>query len=518
MTKNRTDIMSIGASLVRNAKFFGNKVAVIDSDRNTKLTYKQFNSRVNKLANSMMQLGIKKGERVAALFQNSPQMLETFWACQKAGMIWIGINVRFSPQEIINIIDDARAVMLLYDDSFAEVIESIKSKIKSVKHYACDSEDIESDVNRYEDLILDGSESEPDIVVGDDDISSFVYTGGTTGKSKGAILTHHVQWAAMSNILAFNFDVNDILLASAPMFHIAGMGDTAVPAMMLGMTLVVTRNGDIKNLLSLVKKEKCNVVFFVPTQAHYIAKVSDFEDYLGTVRIWLTASAPFPVHLYKIFKDKLPNADIRNWYGSTEAISISVLRGEDSARLPSVGKPVPGALVKIVDEHDGVTEKKIGESGEIVVKSPWTVSSYFEKPQETADTFRNGWCHTGDIGRIDDDGYLYIIDRKKDMIITGGENVYAVEVEHVLVDHPSVSEVQVIGVPNDQWGEIVLAVIIKKDGKEVTEEEIIKYARERLTAYKCPRAVRFVDSYPRSAVMKVLKREMRKMFIDAGKR
>jgi fatty-acyl-CoA synthase len=515
----RNNIITMAPILAKNAVFYPNKLAVVDYDRKLKYTYKEFNELTNRIANALLKMGIKKGDKVAAMFFNSPQMLETFWACNKVGLVWVAVNFRYSTQEIIDVVSGSDSVVLFYGDEFANVVEAAKGKLENVKYYVQDADKIASGEIKYVDLVSKGSPENPNFEdIGDDDLSSFLYTGGTTGRSKGSMISHRGQFTVgPSNIIAFGADRDDVFLASAPMFHGAGMQDTAVIFMALGMTIVCTRNGNIEHLLKVIRDENCTLVFFVPTQTHLIVNVPDFGKYMQSVRIWLVAAAPFPLHLYETVKKSLPNVDMRNWYGITENISGSVLSGKDYKKLPSVGRPIMGVNMKIVDVEDYTKEKPCGESGEIIIHGVTTSTGYYKDEERTAEAFKNGWLLTGDIGRIDEEGFLYVVDRKKDMIITGGENVYATEVESIISNHPNVSQVSVIGVPHAKWGELVTAVVIKKEGKEVTEEEIIKFSRERLTAFKCPKKVVFVDKFPVSPALKVLKRDLREMLKDAGR-
>jgi len=513
----RNNIISMAPILAKNAVYYPNKIAMVDVDRKEKWTYKEFNERTNRMANALLGMGLKKGDKVSAMFYNSPQMLETFWACNKVGLVWVGVNFRYSSQEIIDVVDGSDSLVLFFGNEFSGVVEAAKGQLKNIKLYVRDGGQAVAGEIGYAAFVSGGSPENPNFDgIGDDDLSSLLFTGGTTGRSKGSIISHRGQFTAgPSNIIAFGADRDDVFLASAPMFHGAGMQDTAVIFMALGMTIVCTRNGDIKHLLQVIKDENCSLVFFVPTQTHAIVNVPNFGEYMQGVRIWLVAAAPFPLHLYETVKKSLPNVEMRNWYGITENISGSVLSGKDYKKLPSVGRPIMGVDMKIVDVEDYTKEMPCGQAGEVIIHGPTTSNGYYKDEEKTAEAFKNGWLLTGDIGMIDEEGFLYIVDRKKDMIITGGENVYATEVEVVLSHHPGISQVSVIGVPHAKWGEVVTAIIVKKDGA-ITEEEIIKYGRERLSAFKCPKIVKFTDKLPVSAALKVLKRDLRVIYKDAG--
>lgn len=490
-----------------------NKVAIVDVDRQQRFTYGEFNKRVNSIANGLLALGLKKGDRVAVLFYNSPQMVETFFACAKAGLIWVALNYRYTDSEIVDTINDSGAAALVYGNDFADKIGGLKGSLDSTKYFIRESAEVLAWERRYSDFVSGYPATNPEIQIAGEDGCQLVYTGGTTGKSKGAWITHQNQaWVSMADNIAFNMSPSDIWLASAPMFHGAGMGCTTIPFMTIGCTVVVSRNGDVKNLLQIVRDEQCTTVFFVPTQAYLISQIKNFGKYFANTRLWLSASAPFPINLVDKFRSEVPHIEIRNWYGLTENLSGSVLRGEDFERLPSVGQPIPGATIKVVDEKD--RELPNGEIGEVVVHSPWSISHYYNKPQETAAVLKNGWVYTGDLGKYDEDGFLYLVDRKKDMIITGGENVYAPEVENVLLRHPKVSEGVIIGVPSEKWGEMVIAVVVTKE--QVDEKELIDFCREQLATYKCPKLVKFIDELPRSGFMKILKRELREKFKAAA--
>lgn len=513
------DIISMATILEKNAVFYPNKIAVVDVDRKEKYTYKEFNERTNRIANAMLELGLKKGDKVAALFYNSPQMLETFWACNKVGMVWVAVNFRYSSQEIIDVLNDSEAAVLFYGNEFYSVVASIVGKVKNVRYYVKEADQVESGEIKYSDFVSKGSLENPkNSDIGDDDLSSLLYTGGTTGKSKGSMITHRQQFSAAWNMAAFGVEEDDIFFASPPMFHGAGMQDTSPVFMALGMTIVTPpRGGNIKEQLKYIRDEKCTVVFFVPTQIHMIVReIPDFHKYMQSVKIWLVAASPFPIELYDVVKQALPNVDMRNWYGITENLTCSILRGKDAKKLPSVGKPILGLMAKIVDPTDFTKELPIGEVGEIILRGPTTSSGYYKDKERTAETFKDGWLLTGDLGKVDEEGFLYVVDRKKDLIITGGENVYAPEVEAVVCEHPDVLQVSVIGVPSAKWGEMVTAVVLKKKGKEINENEIIKFSREKLAAFKCPKIVTFTDEFPISPAGKILKRELRERYKDLG--
>jgi len=504
--------LSVGRLLKQTAEKFPKKEVIIFEDK--RLTFRQLDDQANKLANGIIKLGIQKGDKAAILFQNSNQFIESYFAIVKAGGIAVPLNSRLSAKELTEHINFSDSKMLIYSNVFAETVESIRKNLTKVKRYIIDGANNTSESIGFEEIINGNSPSEPGVEVNESDGCEILFTGGTTGAPKGVYRTHYsVIWSGMLTAYDLKIKNNAKLLVTAPLFHGASLDDLMMGALTAGATMCILRQFDPMKCLEKIRDEKLTVAFFVPLMFTIIMMMPNVPDYVSSLETWGSAAAPMPLELRDKLLKTLPDINLFEVFGQTENPWISVMYSHNSmTKYESCGIPATHNSIKIVGNGD--QEIPVGQIGEIVVKGPSCMSYYYKNDGATRQTLKNGWLYTGDLGKFDEDGYLYIVDRKKDMIITGGENVYAVEVENALILHPKVQEVSVIGLPHKLWGEAVTAVIVTKPGSNATEEEIIVFAKEKLTHYKCPRIVKFTDSLPKSTMMKVLKQELKKKYID----
>lgn len=512
--------MNIVDVLLNNVRRYPEKLALICG--NTRLTYNEFNNRCNRLANSFKLFGLNKGGHFCLLSKNCHIHFELFFAGAKAGTVFVPLNYRLSARELIYIINDSESKCLFFAKEYIPVVEAIRNDLKDVENYICIDEKIDG-YHFYEEILKNGDPKEPDSSsIKDDDIVTIIYTSGTTGYPKGAMISHKNRISDMINQVTDNeyIEPEDIHLNVGPLYHIGALSQSQ-GHIYRGCTVVILKEFDPKRIYELIEKEKINSFWAAPTMIQMLLDYPDKEKYdLSSVKTITYAGSPIPIELLKRAINFFGASKLIQFFGMTETgPQISHLRRKDHVfdgtekqlkRLRSVGIECQNVHVRIVDDND--QDVPTGQIGEILVKSEGVTKGYWKKPEETEKALKNSWFHTGDMGYLDEDRYLYIVDRKKDMIITGGENVYSAEVENVLCMHPSVSEAAVIGVPHEKWGETVKAIVVLKPGESATEEEIIEFCKKNLASYKKPTSVEFVNELPKTASGKILKRELREKF------
>jgi fatty-acyl-CoA synthase len=478
----------------------------------------EFNRRINRLAHALQEAGIRKGKRAAALMANSNVFLEMLFALSKIGGIMVPLNFRLAPPELEYILGDSEPEVLVYSPEFLPVVEQLRGRVPSIKRFLCETEAGAEQDEAYGDWIAGRDEDEPRVSEEVDlETPHFImYTSGTTGRPKGAVVRQgQTQWNAVNAIHMYVQTPPAVALCSAPLFHIGALHASATPALYAGQELVIQRFFDPSEALRLVEENRVTGMFGIPVMFLLMSQAPQFESTdFSSVQFFIAGGAPCPRPLIETYLAK--GVMFNQGYGMTEtATGVSALRTEDALRkLGSCGKPLFHTEVRIVDEKgNGISA---GQMGEVLVKSPTVIKEYWRRPEETAQAIREGWLHTGDIGHFDQEGYLYLVDRRKDMYISGGENVYPAEVEDVIMGMPQVADCGVIGIPDEKWGEVGLAVVVKAPGAEVTEEEVIDYCRGKLAGYKRPRKVAFTDALPRTLTGKILKKDLRAIYVKDG--
>jgi long-chain acyl-CoA synthetase len=505
----------LGQTLSRAAKLYGGRLAVVDGER--RVTYDELARRVGGLAGGLGHLGVAKGDVVAVLAQNSLEHLECWLGIPRCGAVLNDLNYRLAPSELAFILEDCEAVALIVDDAFLEVGRELAAGCASVRHLISTG-DVSGSCLRYADLAA----AEPlEPCAGGDELAGIFYTGGTTGLPKGVMLTHaNLVQNAKHVLVAFQYRDDERYLHAGPMFHLAD-GASTYAVTWIGATHVIVPAFEAELVARTIENERVTTAMLVPTMINMLVNHPTATDRdLSSVRQVLYGGSPMPAELQRRAVAAI-DCDWVQAYGMTEAgpiVSVSridhrrAVAGEqpEATRVRSAGTPVIGVQAE-VRCPDG-SRADIGEAGEIWVRAPNVMVGYWRRPEETEAVLdRDGWYHTGDAAYEDRDGYLYIVDRVKDMIISGGENVYPAEVENAIYAHPGVLEVAVFGVPDERgWGECVHAVVVPKPDREIDRADLITHCRSRIAGYKVPRSFEVrSEPLPKSGAGKVLKRELR---------
>jgi acyl-CoA synthetase (AMP-forming)/AMP-acid ligase II len=515
------EMMTIDSVVRRGALTFPSKTAIVDRDQ--VLTYGDLDALVDALAVALLELGVRKGHRVGSLFFNEWQSFVTYFAVVRLGAVVVPINHRLVATEMAYQLAQAGCRVLLYTADLHPTVEQLRGTV-AVEHWiAAGSSDPSAGDLRLEDLLARyrGQACELPWSVGRDDPAGIWYTSGTTGYPKGTVTTHESAiWAALGITLCVPMSERHRLLCVAPTFHRSAMDAVHLAGFLHGTTHFLLRHFDPSAMLGMIQEHRLTHGFIVPAMTFAVLSHPERGNYdLTSMEVWLSASAALPEeHRARLEAETtLPPGTIFNAYGITESLINTSLWPYDAAARPgSVGRPVPGVFLRVVDADRRVLPA--GVVGEIAVAAPSIASTYLDKPEAWAEvTFEeNGrrWYLSGDLGRLDDDGYLYIVDRAKDMIITGGENVYSAEVERVLIAHPDVLEVAVVGIPDEQWGERVTAAVVLAQGSTTTREDIVEFCGDRLAGYKRPRRIHFMDALPRNTFGKVQKHRVRELLVS----
>ncbi len=499
--------------LDNNAWKYPDQTAFVWQDR--RVTHAEFHVRVSKLANALRRLGLRRQDRVGILSQNRLEFQEVYGACEISGFICATVNWRLAVPEMVYIVNDGAPKVLIFEAAYAETVLAMKDQLKSVEHFVClDGSGFGDD---YEALVASGDPSGVPFRPFPDDIAFLIYTSGTTGRPKGVMLSQGGQ-ANAAEILGSDQrnTPDDRLLIMMPLFHIGAKIIQLAQHWRAG-TVHVLRGFDPLAIVGCIEREKITVTHMAPTMIQMLLESPAIEKAdLSSLRMIVYAAAPMPIPVLKKGL-KLLGPVFQQQFGQTEGIGTTLLahqhRPDGTARdreiLTSVGQASPRVNVRIVDDRG--EDLPVGEVGEILLTSPGVMKGYWNNTAATIDTLRDGWVHTGDVGRLDSEGFLYLVDRKKDMIISGGENIYSREVEEAVITHGAVSEVAVIGVPDEKWGEVVKAVVVLRAGMSATAQDIIDHSRTLIAGYKRPRHVEFVDEIVKLPSGKIDKVRLRKL-------
>lgn len=513
--------MYLTQALKRTIQIEGRSLATQCAGRTR--TWEECGERVAKFAGALHHLGVTDGQRVAILALNSDRYFEYFYAVPWAGGVFVPINIRLAPPEVAFWLNDSGTEVLLIDENFLHMLDALDGKLETVRDIVyIGDEPVPDGLHAYEE-ILDAAEPVPDALRHGDDLAGLFYTGGTTGRSKGVMLSHTNLICNSYNVIGgMQFKPGIRWLHAAPMFHIAdGLA-------VFGVTMVTGSHIFIpgftpEDSLRAIEDHQVSHSLFVPTMMNALVNHPDIDDYdLSSLESVAYGASPMPEAVIRRAMEVIPDCGFTHAYGQTECAPLSthngpenhVFEGPNAGMFKSVGRAALGVEIEICDE-DG-NELPRGEVGEVCIRGPNVMMGYWNRPDLTAEAIRDGWMRSGDGGCMDEDGYVYIVDRMKDMIITGGENVYSAEVEDTLHQIPAVVEAAVIGIPDEDWGERVHAIVRLRDGEDMDASTIIAYCREQIAGFKCPKAVTFRDEpLPLSGAGKILKTELRKPYWES---
>jgi acyl-CoA synthetase (AMP-forming)/AMP-acid ligase II len=484
-------------------------VAIRFDGRDT--SYGALDRLASKVANGLIAAGVKPQARIALLDKNSDTFFQIWFGATKANAVLVPVNWRLAGPEVAYVVNDAGAEVLFVGADFVETLAKIRGELKTVRTVIV----IERDYPAWRDR---HSDADPMLAISGGDVAAQLYTSGTTGHPKGAQLTNDNLMALLPAVMRDwgGWTPADVNLVCMPLFHIGGSG-WGLCGLYGGLRNVMTREFVPQQILDLIGRERITMAIFVPAMILFLTQCPGIREAdLGTLRLIVYGASPIPVELLRTALTLFPHTGFGQTYGLTETTGgITWLGPADHAdprgeRLLSCGKPMGGVELRILDEKGEPLPP--GKVGEIACRTKQIMKGYWNLPQETARAVRGDWFRTGDAGYLDQDGYLYIYDRVKDMIVSGGENIYPAEVESALYGHPAVADAAVIGVPDERWGEAVKAIVVLKPGQTASAGEIVEYARERIAAYKVPRSVDFADALPRNPSGKILKRELREPY------
>ncbi|WP_018662380.1 fatty acid--CoA ligase family protein [Heyndrickxia acidiproducens] len=506
--------MNLPSSLSSTASKNADKVAYYFTDEPT--TYGELDGAVAKFANGLKQLGLKKGDHIALLLGNSPHFVIALYGAMRMGITVIPINPIYTPAEIRYILDngDVKAVIAL--DLFVPFVDGLDAQLPKVAHYLICSTNpahVKSDFSHpkmksFAEILETGVPQAEAVQLEDDDVAVILYTSGTTGKPKGAMLTHKNLYSNASDIGGYlKMSSCDRVITALPMFHVFCLSVAVNAPLISGATMLIVPKFSPREVFRIAKKYEATVFAGVPTMYNYLYQFPDGDPKdFASLRLCISGGSSLPVALLKNFEKKF-NVLISEGYGLSEASPVTCFNPLDRPRKPgSIGTNIVHVENKIVNELG--QEAPAGEVGELIVRGPNVMKGYYKMPEETAAAIRNGWLYTGDLAKMDEDGYFYIVDRKKDMVLVGGFNVYPREVEEVLYNHPDIAEAAALGIPDPDQGEAVKVYVVAKN-KNVTEQDLFEYCKERLAKYKVPKEIEFLEELPKNTTGKILRRQLK---------
>lgn len=501
--------MNVAGQILRQAQLSAHRTALVYQDQS--FTYGEFNQRTRQIAGMLRNQGVCFGDRVGFLGFNQPAFLETMVASNVLGAIFVPLNFRLTGEELAFIVGDAGIHTLIVDAELFPIIDSVRDRLPC-RQYLAVGEEV-TGVESLEHALAAAEPIDEPVVVGAHDTLLIMYTSGTTGLPKGAMLTHgNFMWNNINAMFAMGVTRDDVTLSSAPLFHIGGLNTGVITSLQMGNPVVMVRNFDPGEVLVLLEKHAVTHMFGAPAMFLFMAQHPAFDSTdLSAIKLLIAGGAPVPKSLLERYGER--GVCFSQGYGLTETAPFSAFLSPEKAldKLGSAGQPPVLSGIRIVDEDN----RPVGpnERGEICLCGPNIMKGYWNRPEATAKAIDSeGWFHSGDVGYLDEDGYLYICDRVKDMVISGGENVYPAEVENVLFGHEAIAEVAIIGLADDKWGEAVTAIVALHPGQELSLEALRDFASNKLARYKLPLRLHIIDALPRNPAGKVLKFKLREMF------
>jgi len=503
--------MSLKLILEETAGRYGRKTAIVSGDR--RLSYAEIDEASNKVANTLIRMGVNKGDRVAMLVPNSPEFVIIYFGIVKTGSIAVPLNPKHAVNELASLFDNCRPKVLVAESPFLEPLVPALPRFKSIKHVIDLGSKYEGQFLGYREIMARSSAQRIEVEPGPEDIATISYTGGPTNRPRGVMLSHqHLVTEAAISADGFQQTDKDIMMLFAlPLLHLFGLTAVLLAPVYKGSTVVIVPGTglSISTLMEAIERERGTILLGVPyifALAVNMAEKEGINNDLSSLRLCGSGGAPLSIDIVQRFKQHY-GFDLIDIWGLTEAIcQVTCPPIDGTGKLGSVGKALPGWEVKIVDDNG--KELLLNQPGEIIVRGP-IMKGYYNNPQATAETIKDGWLYTGDIGRVDEDGYLFLTGRKKETIIVKGQNIYPSDIEDVLYTHPKVAEAAVVGIPDELRGEVVRAVISLKEGEATTEEEIRRFCRKHMSDYKVPKQVIFIDSLPKTATGKIRKEDLK---------
>lgn len=499
--------------LRRSALRHGPRPAILCGD--VRWSYAEFDAVVDRFATGLVAEDVGEGDRVAILSRNNHSFMAVRFAVARVGAVLVPINFMLTPEEVRYILDHSGAKLLFVDASTAETAREAAPETVLATYGLTDELDTRPEgLPSWEELLRDGVV--PDIATDSRSLAQIIYTSGTESRPKGAMLSHEaVLWQYQSCVIDCEWSATTVAIHAMPLFHCAQLDAMIGPALSVGAMNIILSAPAPERVIPLIEQYGANSFFAPPTIWISLLRSPLFDQHdLSTLVRGYYGASIMPVEVLREIRSRLPGLRLWNLYGQTEIAPVATILfpEEHEAKLGSAGRPTLHVETRVVD--DAMSDVAVGEVGEIVHRSPQLLDGYWDNPEKTAEAFEGGWFHSGDLGVLDADGYLTIVDRKKDMIKTGGENVASREVEEALYTHPAVSEVAVIGLPDPRWIEAVTAFVVLRDGEEATADALVEYCRSRLAGFKLPKRVVFVDAMPRNASGKILKRDLRLAEVD----
>lgn len=502
--------MLTGDMLRRSAERFPNKAAVICDDN--QLTYRELNEQANQFAHALISLGLAKGGKVAIICRNRPEYPVVFFGAARSGGVLVNVSVLYALDELVYVLDKADVEILVFEDVFAEKALAASGKLKRIRHSIV----IGSlpDAARTFEGILEGKPTAyPEIQIDERDPFCMTYTGGTTGRPKGVLANHRAREVTATTVLVESGIVEtDVVAIVTPLFHVAALNILLQPAVLVGATSVLLTKWDVAAYASIVRKHAVTAAFMVPTQVSMVVSDPAFaaENYASWTKLNFSG-APMPDWVQVELSKKLPQIRTTQFYGQSEmGIVASTKSVYLPAKLGTVGRQVFNVDMAVVNP-DG-TPVSPGEIGEIVTRGDNVMLEYYNEPEQTRAFWHHGWAWSGDLGTIDADGFVTLVDRSKDMIISGGENIYPKEIEDVIYQHAAVAECAVFGIPDEKWGEVPAAYVQLKSVGTATEDELVVHCEQRLARFKRPRLVKLVTDFPKTAIGKIQKNMLRQPY------
>jgi fatty-acyl-CoA synthase len=507
------------------AQLFGRKVGVVCGE--DRFTYREFNERADRLSAALLRLGVQKGDRVAYLSFNCHRLLEAYYGVPQIGAILLAMNIRLTPEELSHILNDAAPRVLCFDPEFIPLVEALRARVPSVEHYISmrDVKPAWALEKFYDELLAACDSADIDFrEIDENSVAELFYTSGTTAYPKGVMLTHrNLYLHAFYTALGIRGSDHDVHLYTVPLFHVNSWGAPHIFTL-LGGRHVMLRKFDPPTILALVQREGVTHLHMVPAMAIALLNHPDFPRYdLSSVHEAMIGGAPANTALLQEVEKKIPSCIAKGGYGLTETSPVITIahvkehladdpEEENLRRKATAGYALAGSEIRVVD-LDGRGVAADGQQvGEVIVRGDVVMAGYWRQPEATAAALRDGWFHTGDLATLDEEGYILIVDRAKDMILSGGENVASAEIERVLYEHPAVLECAVIAIPDEQWGEVAKAIITLKAGCQASEAELMDHCREHLAGFKIPKSIEFADALPKGGTGKILKKVLREKY------